>query len=91
MRPLTAAIPGALAEMLRDTPISDGKVAFAWKTAVGPALDRATAVKLEGTTLLVDAPGAQWAREIRRSTGLILIRLQTLLGEQAVTSITVRT
>ena len=90
MRSLTSAIPGALAELLRDTPLSDGKVAFAWKAAVGPAFDRATAVKLEGTVLIIDASSAQWAREMKRSTGVILGRLQTLLGDAAVTSIKVR-
>ena len=90
MRSLTSAIPGALAELLRDTPLSDGKVAFAWKAAVGPAFDRATAVKLEGTVLIIDASSAQWAREMKRSTGVILGRLQTLLGDDAVTSIKVR-
>jgi len=54
MRPLTHAVPGALIQLLRDTPISDGKVGFAWSAAVGPALARATRVKLDGQTLLVE-------------------------------------
>ena len=90
MRPLSAGVPGALAELLRDTPLSDGKVGFAWKAAVGPAFERATAVKLEGTTLIVEVASAQWAREIKRSTRMILTRLQLLLGENTVTSIIVR-
>lgn len=90
MRPLSAGVPGALAELLRDTPLSDGKVGFAWKAAVGPAFERATAVKLEGTTLIVEVSSAQWAREIKRSKRMILTRLQLLLGESTVTSIIVR-
>ena len=90
MRPLNSALPGALAELLKDAPLSPGKVSFAWRAAVGPALERETSVRLEGGTLLVDAVSAQWAREVRRSSGIILNRLQTLLGPGAVVSISVR-
>ena len=91
MKPVAAAVPGAVAELLRDAPLSDGKISLAWKVAVGPAVDRATAVKLDGTVLLVDVASAQWAREIKRSTGLILPRLRALLGRDTVTEIKVRT
>ena len=90
MQPLVHAIPGALIQLLRDTPLSDGKVAFAWRAAVGPALERVTDVKLEGSVLLVETRGAQWAREVQRSIGVILPRLQSLLGREAVTSIVTR-
>ena len=80
MLPISHAVPGALAELLRGTPLSPGKVAFAWNAAVGPATARATAVRLEGTLLLVDATTIPWAREVSRSSGVILTRLQTLLG-----------
>ena len=91
MRPLALAVPGAVAELLRSAPLSDGKVAFAWKVAVGPTMERATAIKLDGTVLIVDVTTAQWAREIKRSSGLILSRLSTLLGRDTVTEIKVRT
>ncbi len=77
-------------ELLRDAPLSAGKVDFAWKAAVGPAFERATAVKLEGTVLIVDVSSAQWAREMKRSAGVILTRLHVLLGDDAVTSIQIR-
>jgi hypothetical protein len=91
MRPIGHVMPAALMELLSRAPLSDGKVTFAWKAVVGPALERATAVKLDGGVLFVDTTGAQWTREIRRSTGLILTRLKTLLGEGTVHSIEVRT
>ena len=90
MRPLAHAVPGALIELLRGAPLSDGKVTFAWNVAVGPALERVTAVKLERGVLLVEAASAQWSREIQRSNGVILARLQALLGTGAVRSISVR-
>jgi hypothetical protein len=90
MRPLSQAVPGAVASLLREAPLSDGKVAFAWKVAVGAAMDRATAIKLEGTLLLIDVANEQWAREIRRSSGVILSRLGTLLGRDTVTELKVR-
>ena len=90
MQRLTHAIPGALMELLRGAPLSDGKVTFAWNAAVGPALERVTAVKLERGVLIVDTASPQWKREIQRSNGVILARLQSLLGKDAVSSIMVR-
>ena len=90
MRPLQHAIPGALLALLRDTPLSPGKVAFAWRAAVGPALGRVTHVQLENRVLLVDADGPQWAREVMRSSPVILKRLQGSLGADVVERIEVR-
>ncbi len=90
MRPLNSAIPGALAELLRDAPLSAGKVSFAWRAAVGPALERETAVRLIDRTLVVDAASRLWAREVTRSSSMILRRLQTLLGADTVVQLSVR-
>jgi predicted nucleic acid-binding Zn ribbon protein len=90
MRPLSSAVPGALTEILRAAPLSDGKVTFAWRAAVGPALERATAVRLEGRVLLVDTASAQWSREIMRSSSVILKRLHAYLGAEVVDRIEVR-
>jgi hypothetical protein len=91
VRALSHLVPAGLAELLRTMPLSDGKVTFAWKTAVGPALERATAIRLVAGTLIVDASTPEWSREVRRSAGIILIRLKTLLGDETVQSIEVRT
>ena len=52
--PIDRGMPGALVELLRGSPLSDGKVTFAWKAAVGPAIERVTHVKLEQRVLLVE-------------------------------------
>jgi predicted nucleic acid-binding Zn ribbon protein len=90
MRPLSSALPGALAELLRGAPLSPGKVTFAWRAVVGPAMERETSVRLEGTTLIVDAATRQWAQEVRRSSAIIMYRLGTLLGSDVVKGLTVR-
>jgi len=90
VRPLQQAIPGALTEILRAAPLSDGKVGFAWRTAVGPAVERATAVKLVQRVLIVETASPQWSQEIKRSSPLILRRLQHLLGATVVDTIEVR-
>jgi hypothetical protein len=90
MHPLTAALPVALAQLLRDVPLSAGKVEFAWNAAVGPALQRVSSVRLENRVLIVDVSGRQWAREISRSANMILPRLQRLLGEEAIVRLEVR-
>jgi len=89
MHPLSHALPGALVELLRGSPTCDGKVTFAWKAAVGPAIDRVTQVKLERRVLLVETASAQWSKEVTRSSAVILRRLQSLLGADAIDRIEV--
>jgi hypothetical protein len=88
--PISRAVPGALADLLSASPLSPGKVSFAWATAVGPALARVTTARLEGTRVVVDAANAHWAKEVVRARTLILPRLQRFLGSETVTSIEVR-
>jgi predicted nucleic acid-binding Zn ribbon protein len=90
MRPLMQALPGALAELLREAPLSPGKVSFAWRAAVGSSLERVTSVRLDGRVLVVEAASQQWAREITRSSSTILQRLKMLLGRETVDRIVVR-
>jgi predicted nucleic acid-binding Zn ribbon protein len=90
MRPLSHIVPDALLLLLRDAPLSHGKVGFAWRAAVGPALERATAVRLENRVLIVETTSPQWSREVKRSSSLILQRLQAYLGPDAVERIEVR-
>jgi predicted nucleic acid-binding Zn ribbon protein len=70
--------------------MSEGKVTFAWRTVVGPALERVTSVKLDNGVLMVDADSAQWSTEITRSSSVILARLQDFLGKGVITRIVVR-
>jgi hypothetical protein len=90
MQPLSQALPGALAALLRDAPLSPGKVDFAWKTAVGAAMGRATSVRLDKGVLVVDVATPQWAREVSRSSRVIVARLQALVGETHLREIVVR-
>ena len=85
----TTAAVGAL---LRDQPLSPGKVSLAWRAAVGPAVHRVTTVALEPEgTLNVSAADRSWARELHRSRPLVAARLNRLLGDGVVTRIEIRT
>ena len=77
-------MPDALAVVLRKAPLTPDKVAFAWRTAVGPAVDRVTTVELKGRVLQVRAKDPAWQREVERSAGLIRSRLGLLLGDEVV-------
>ena len=77
-------------ELLRGAPLSDGKVTFAWNAAVGPALERVTSVKLERGVLLVQTASPHWSREIHRSSGVILTRLKSLLGDSTIKRLEIR-
>ena len=77
-------MPAALEAVLRRMPLTRDKVAFAWRIAVGPAVDRATTVDLRDGVLYVSAKDPAWHREIERSMPLIQKRLTALLGDHAV-------
>jgi predicted nucleic acid-binding Zn ribbon protein len=88
--PIAQVIPGAVADLLRTSPLSPGKVDFAWRTAVGPAVQRVSAVRLENQVLIVDARGPQWSTELTRSSPILLHRMQRLLGADVIKEILVR-
>lgn len=87
--PVRQLMPSALAAILQRAPLSPEKVAFAWRAAVGPAVDNVTTVELRDRVLQVRVRDAAWRREVERSAGLIRARLEALLGEGIVRSIDV--
>lgn len=86
MEPPGPLIDAVVPALIARAPLTPEKIGFAWRTAVGPALDRATAVRLVDHTLVV-AGDARWRREIDRSRDLILGRLRRLLGPGVVGAI----
>ena len=87
--PVHRFLPDALAEILRKAPLTDDKVAFAWRSSVGPAIDRGTTVSLREGVLQVTVREAAWGREVKRSEALIRARLDSLLGRDVVRAISV--
>lgn len=69
--------------------MSQDKVEFAWRTAVGPAVARATNVSLKGVVLQVHTDNEAWRREIEHSAALIRNRLESLLGPDVVRGLNV--
>jgi hypothetical protein len=76
--------------LLRRSPLNQGKLAFAWRSAVGAAVDRVTAVTLDGDVLMVRVRDAAWQREVERSAPLIRSRLAHVLGADVVRRLDVR-
>jgi predicted nucleic acid-binding Zn ribbon protein len=90
MEPLQRAIPDVLTHLLRNAPLSDEKLVFAWRNAVGPAMARASTVRLSGDgTVEVVCADDRWRREIRRSLPVIKERLSALLGHDIVSRVKV--
>jgi hypothetical protein len=75
--------------VLQKAPLTPEKVVFAWRTAVGPAVDRVTSVELRGTQLFVRVTDASWRREVERAAGMIRTRMDGLLGKGVVRGLTV--
>jgi hypothetical protein len=88
--PVQQFMPSALASVLRLAPMTPEKVAFAWRTAVGAAVDRASSVELRGATLVVVVKSEQWRQEVSRSSGMIRSRVNLVLGDGVVSWIDVR-
>lgn len=89
-QPIGQVLPGALAQIVRQAPLSAGKVDFAWRSAVGTQMARVSAVRLEDGVLLVEVQTAQWGSAIMRASGLILSRIQSMLGSDAVRELRIR-
>ena len=83
-------MPDAIARIVRKAPLTPEKVAFAWRSVVGPAIDHATAVEWSDGVLRVRAKDAAWRREVERSAALIRTRLEALLGDRVVRYIEVK-
>jgi hypothetical protein len=78
-------MPAVLADVIRKAPLTDEKVQFAWRLAVGPALDKATTVRLATNgTLYVKAEAPAWNDAIGKSLGIIRSRLAHFLGETTI-------
>ena len=78
-------MPLVVAEVIRKAPLTDEKVAFAWRLAVGPLVDKATTVRLASDgTLYLTAESKAWVDSVRASVGLIRSRLAHYLGDDAI-------
>jgi hypothetical protein len=80
MLPVHHFMGQVLASVLRKAPLSAEKVAFAWRMAVGPAVDRVTTVEWRDRTLHVRVRDAAWGREVERSAAAVKARLESILG-----------
>lgn len=89
MIPVHRFMSEALAEVLRKAPLTQDKIAFAWRAAVGPIVDKATTIEMHGRVLRVRTKDAAWQREVERSLAIVRSRMETLLGKGVVGDIRV--
>ena len=91
MDSLQTLLPRALVELFRQGPMSQGKLEAAWRVAVGDAITRVSTVRLEPDgSVEVRAADQRWHRELKRSSGIILTKLNFLLGPQAIRTLHVK-
>jgi hypothetical protein len=91
MDSLHTVVPRALTALFRAGPLSQGKLELAWRVAVGDALSRVTTVHLQGDGgVEVRTADARWQKELKRSAAMVVTRLNTLLGSNAVTRLVVK-
>lgn len=91
MEALQSLLPGVVRALLRQGPLSQEKLQFAWRVAVGPSIDRVTSIRVCGEAdVEVTVADAGWRKEVRRSQAEILGKLRSLLGPEAVKALHVR-
>lgn len=91
MDAIHTVVPRALTELFRNGPMSQGKLEVAWRVAVGDTLSRVSTVKLQpDRSVDVHPADLRWCKELKRSSTMILGRLNTLLGANAVTRLSVK-
>jgi hypothetical protein len=91
MDAIHTVVPKALAELFRQGPMSQGKLDVAWRVAVGDALCRVSTVRLQADGSVDVHPADQrWQKELKRSSSMILQRLNGLLGANTVTRLVVK-
>lgn len=91
MIPARELVVSSIGEALQRQPMSSGKLRFAWESAVGAAMARATEVTVDGDGILhVRANSEHWRREIARSQIVIKQRLTSLLGARTITRLSIR-
>jgi predicted nucleic acid-binding Zn ribbon protein len=85
---VSQVIPAVVEEVVRKAPLTPEKVAFAWRMAVGPAVGKATSVRLgENGVLYVTCDSPAWTSAVKKSVPLIQRRLRALLGADAVNAL----
>jgi len=91
MDALHTLVPRALTELFSNGPMSQGKLEVAWRVAVGDALCRVSTVRLQADgSVDVNPSDQRWRKELKRSSSMILGRLNTLLGAGTVTRLVVK-
>ena len=91
MEAIHTVVPRALTVLFRNAPMSQGKLEVAWRAAVGDALCRVSTVRLQPDGSVEVHPADQrWHKELKRSSPIILGRLNALLGADTVKRITVK-
>jgi predicted nucleic acid-binding Zn ribbon protein len=91
MDSLQTLAPRVIVELFRQGPMSQGKLEAAWRIAVGDALSRVSAVRLQADgSVDVLAADQRWHRELKRSSSIILAKLQALLGQESIRTLRVK-
>lgn len=83
-------LPSLVAAAVRAAPLTPEKVQFAWRTAAGAAIARATEVTLrDDGTLVVRCIDAAWADAIGRMRGQLQRQLAPYLGDDTIRHVVV--
>ncbi len=88
MQSINNAAASTLKSILAGQPLSEAKVAFAWRMAAGPTLAAATSIAwTDDGRLRVRTRSDEWRRELIRARPLVLHRMRELIGPGSIKSL----
>ncbi|HEX6548159.1 MAG TPA: DUF721 domain-containing protein [Candidatus Dormibacteraeota bacterium] len=91
MRSVGAALPSALKSLGISRRTRQAQAVYLWPSVVGPQLAGETAaIRLTGGSLLVNASSSALAHQLHLERGLLIERLNHLIGAEVVREIRIR-
>jgi hypothetical protein len=91
MHAIHTVMTGVVGDLFKQGPLSQAKLQAAWRIAVGDALNRVSEVRLHDQGVVeIYAVDPRWRLELKRSSTLILDRLNALLGADTVKRLAVK-
>jgi hypothetical protein len=79
----------AVRQLIAAQPVTDAKIGFAWALAAGPTLAKSARITWSDGVLRVEATTETWRHELTRAKPVLAERIDALLGEGVVRTITI--
>ncbi len=88
MQPIGELLPAVYRKLVRDSPDEQALLLALWPVVVGPKnAERTRAVRLYGSTLIVEVADLEWRRQLSSLSGQMVSRLNAAAGREVLRDI----